>query len=228
MAGTGSAGPGREDRLAQLIAPDRTALLIQEMQEGVVGAGSGFPALGAAGASIGLIEHVAAVAQGARRAGVTVVHCTAENLAGGFGVNQNARLFAAARKAGMDNLPGSALVQPVAEVGPAPGDIVLPRFHGLSPMTGSPLDSLLRNDGVTTVVIVGVSLNVAIPNLVFDAVNRSYQVVVVADAVAGVPVEYGQQVLAHTLSLLATVVTTDEVVAAWPTAGATVHPEERA
>src|SRR5258708_13309406 len=82
-------------------------------------------------------------------------------------------------------------------------------------MTGSSLDQLLRNQGTTTVVVVGVSLNVAIPNLVFDAVNRSYQVVVVSDAVVGIPVDYGRQVLANTLSLVATLASTDEVVAAW-------------
>ncbi len=95
------------------------------------------------------------------------------------------------------------------------GDIVLPRYHGLSPMTGSPLDSLLRNAGVGTVIVVGVSLNLAIPNLVFDAVNRSYQVVVVTDAVVGIPLDYGQQVLTHTLSLVATLTSTDELVDAW-------------
>lgn len=168
-----------------------------------------------AGAGIGLIDQVAAVVKAARRARVTVVHCTAENLPGGFGVNRNARVFAAARKAGMENAPGSESVRPVPELGPEPGDVVLPRFHGLSPMTGSPLDTLLRNQGVTTVVVVGVSLNVAIPNLVFDAVNRSYQVVVVSDAVVGVPVDYGLQVLANTLSLVATLASTDEVIAAW-------------
>jgi nicotinamidase-related amidase len=115
----------------------------------------------------------------------------------------------------MANLPGSDSVQPVPEIGPEPGDVVLPRYHGLSPMTGSPLDSLLHNEGVSTVVVVGVSLNVAIPNLVFDAVNRSYQVVVVSDAVAGIPVEYGEQVVAHTLAAIATVCTTDELVDAW-------------
>jgi biuret amidohydrolase len=97
----------------------------------------------------------------------------------------------------------------------AEGDLLLPRYHGLSPMTGTPLDSLLRNAGVTTVVVAGVSLNVAIPNLVFDAVNRAYQVIVVTDAVAGTPLEYGESVLRHSLSLLATLATTDEVVAVW-------------
>ncbi|HEV3264669.1 MAG TPA: isochorismatase family protein [Acidimicrobiales bacterium] len=203
------------DRLARLVDPPTSAVLVQEMQEGVVGTGSGLPALAEAGASVSLIDQVATVVRAARAAGVRVVHCTAENLPDGFGSNRNARVFAAARKAGMENAPGSESVRPVPEVGPEPGDVVLPRYHGLSPMTGSPLDSLLRNDGVTTVVIVGVSLNVAIPNLVFDAVNRSYQVVVVSDAVVGVPVEYGRQVLDHSLSLVATLASTEALVEAW-------------
>ena len=95
------------------------------------------------------------------------------------------------------------------------GDHLLPRYHGLSPLTGGPLDSLLRNSGITTIVLAGVSLNVAIPNVVFDAVNRSYQVILVVDAVAGTPRDYGDQVIEHCLRLLATVVTTEEVMKAW-------------
>jgi len=82
-------------------------------------------------------------------------------------------------------------------------------------MSGSALDTLLRNSAITTVVVIGVSLNIAIPNLVFDAVNRSYHVVVVSDAVAGTPVEFGKQVIEHSLALVATIVSTDELVVAW-------------
>ena len=114
-----------------------------------------------------------------------MIHCTAENLPQGLGRNTNARLFVAARRLGMENQPGSDSVRPVSDLGPFDTDIVLPRLHGLSPLTGSSLDSLLRNSGVRALVVMGVSLNVAIPNLVFDAVNRSYQVVLVSDAVAG-------------------------------------------
>jgi biuret amidohydrolase len=67
---------------------------------------------------------------------------------------------------------------------------------------------------VTSLVIAGVSLNVAIPNLVMDAVNLGYRVVLARDAVAGVPASYGEQVLENTLALLAELVTTDELVAA--------------
>ena len=115
----------------------------------------------------------------------------------------------------MENHPGSESVRPVSDLGPFDTDIVLPRLHGLSPMTGSSLDSLLRNSGVRALVVMGVSLNVAIPNLVFDAVNRSYQVVLVSDAVAGVPQEYGAQMIEHTLSLVSTIASSEEIVDAW-------------
>src|SRR3954454_12811830 len=201
--------------LRALVAPAHTALLFQELQRGVVGSESRLPALAEAAAEVGVIDKAVVLAKAARAAGVHVVHCTAENLAGGFGINHNARLFAGARNAGAENAPGTTSVAPVPELGPEPGDIVLPRYHGLSPMTGTQLDTLLRNNGVTTVVIAGVSTNIAIPNLVFDAVNRSYQVVLVTDAIAGVPVEYSEQIIRNSLALVATLATATDVAAAW-------------
>jgi nicotinamidase-related amidase len=52
-------------------------------------------------------------------------------------------------------------------------------------------------------------------NLVMDAVNAGYQVVLPRDAVAGVPREYANAIIDNTLSLLATIVTTDAVIGAW-------------
>ena len=71
------------------------------------------------------------------------------------------------------------------------------------------------NHGIQTLVGVGVSVNVAITNLTFDAVNSSYQVVLPRDAVAGTPSEYVDMVFQHTLRNVATVVTTDDVVKVW-------------
>ncbi len=201
--------------LGELVAAEHTALVLQEAQSGIIGPESSLPDLAQSVAQSGMVARLVRVASAARAGGVRVVHCTAENLPGEFGANRNARLFVMARRAGADNVPGSPAVAPLPELGPEAGDVVLPRYHGLSPMTGAPLDSLLRNEGVTTVVVAGVSLNVAIPNLVFDAVNRSYQVVVPTDAVAAVPVEYGSQILRHSIGLVATLVSTDDLVAAW-------------
>jgi len=77
------------------------------------------------------------------------------------------------------------------------------------------LDAVLRNLGVSTIIAVGVSVNVAIPSLIMDAVNSGYNVVLPRDAVAGVPRDYAEAVIDNTLSLLATVTTTAELVAAW-------------
>ncbi len=82
-------------------------------------------------------------------------------------------------------------------------------------MGGTDLDAILRNLGVRTIVAVGVSLNVAIPNLVMDAVNAGYRVVLPRDAVAGIPTDYGTAIIDNTLALLSTVTTTDALIDAW-------------
>jgi nicotinamidase-related amidase len=127
----------------------------------------------------------------------------------------NARLFAAGKKFRADLSPGSEGGSLLPEFGPDDRDIVLTRYHGLGPMGGTDLDAVLRNLGVTTIIGVGVSVNVAIPNFVMDAVNLGYQFVLPRDAVAGFPREYAESVIDNSLVLLATLVATEEVIEAW-------------
>ena len=75
-------------------------------------------------------------------------------------------------------------------------------------------------DGNTWVALTGgiastLSVNVAITNLVMDAVNGAYHVVVPKDAVAGIPADYASAIIDNTLSLLATITTTDDLLGAW-------------
>jgi nicotinamidase-related amidase len=201
--------------LTELVAPAHTALVLQEVQNGVVGERSALPALADAAAAVELIPHCAALARSARERGIPVFHCTAETRDDLKGANQNARLFLGVRKSPVPLSPGTDAVQVPAAIGVDRGDVVLPRHHGLGPMTGTQLDSMLRNLGVTTIVGVGVSLNLGIFNLTLDAVNRGYFIVLPRDAVAGVPLEYGESVLANSLGLLATLTTTPALLAAW-------------
>jgi nicotinamidase-related amidase len=201
--------------LAALCAPGHTALVLQEVQRGVVGEPSALPALAQAASDVHLVPNCARLAHAARAAGIPVFHCTAETRDDGRGANRNARLFLGVAKAPVRLSPGSDAVRVPDEIGVAPEDIVLPRHHGLGPMTGTQLDPMLRNLGVTTVVGVGVSLNIGMTNFAFDAVNRGYQFVMPRDAVAGVPAEYAAAVLDHTLHLVATLTTTGEVLGAW-------------
>lgn len=200
--------------LHERLAPDRTAVVLMEMQRGVIGDATFLPHLADAARDRGIVAAAARVCVAARGSGIRVVHATAQDLPDHFGANVNARLFAGARKHGAKNLPGTRAVEPLPEL-LADDDLVMPRHHGLSPLSGGQLDSVLRNAGITTLVVAGVSLNIGVTNLVFDAVNRSYEVFLVSDAVAGVPVEFGDAVVEHSLSLLATLTTANGLVQTW-------------
>jgi nicotinamidase-related amidase len=200
--------------LIELIAPDHTALVTQECQRGVLGEEAIFPQLAEA-ARTEMIPNVARLAKAARVSGVTVLHCLALRRHDGRGSNTNARLFAAAAKGPVALTPGSEAAEVIPEIGVELEDLVLTRLHGLGPMAGTDLDAVLRNLGVRTIVGVGVSINVGMTNFVMDSVNLGYQFVLPRDAVAGVPPEYADSVIEHSLSLLATVVTTEEILEAW-------------
>jgi nicotinamidase-related amidase len=200
--------------LPALVDPAHTALVTQECQKGVLGETVVFPAL-AEIARLEMIPNAARLAKAARAAGVAVVHCVAMRRTDGFGSNDNARLFGAARKAPVRLTPGTEAVELIDELAVEESDLVLSRYHGVGPMQGTDLDPVLRNLGVTTIVGIGVSVNIGMTNFVMDAVNLGYRFVLPRDAVAGVPEDYASAVIDNTLSLLATVVATEDVVGAW-------------
>jgi biuret amidohydrolase len=204
-------------QLSSLVDPKQTALVTQECQVGVVGSGAPLAAL-AAEAQREAIPNIMRLLPAARAAGVQVIHCTIHRRSDGVGANSNARLFASTKLSGNDLSPGSEGASVLPELGPEPEDLVLTRYHGVGPMGGTDLNAILRNLGVTTVVGVGVSVNIAIPSLVMDAVNAGYQVVLPRDAVAGVPREYAEQVIENSLSLLATVTDTQQLLDVWTSA----------
>jgi biuret amidohydrolase len=204
--------------LAELVSSWRTAVVTSEVQNGVVGDEAALPVLAEA-AQQTMVPNLARLVKAARAAGVEVVHATYARRPDGKGSNHNARLFAGVDKSPVKLLPGSDAVRVIPEIGVSPTDIVLTRMHGLNPMSGTDLDAVLRNLGVSTVVVTGVSVNVAVTNLVMEAVNLGYDVVLPRDAVCGVPADYADAVIENTLSLLATVTTVDELVSVWKAAG---------
>lgn len=199
--------------LAELLSPSHSALVIQECQRGVIGDLSALPELAENARPI--LPKIAALVESARGLGVPVVHCTALRREDGRGANTNARIFGYMAKSPNPLTPGSAAAEIVPEIPLDDSDLVLARLHGLSPFQGTELDFVLRNLGVTTIVAVGVSVNVAIQCLAFDAVNSSYQVVIPRDAVAGFPQEYVDAVFQHTLGAISTLVSTEQIAALW-------------
>jgi nicotinamidase-related amidase len=205
--------------LVEIAAPAHTALLTMELQVGVVGEGALLPALAEEVSRSGLLATAGRLCTAARTAGARVVHCTHEARADGAGAATNCRIFGRAERLRQQGvLPtgiGTPGAQLVPEVGPAPEDILVPRLHGMTPFMGTSLDQILRNVGVRTVVATGVSVNLGVFGMVLGALDLGYQVVLVRDAVVGIPPEYAAAVIENSLSMVSTVVTADDLVAAW-------------
>ena len=201
-----------------LVVPATTALLTNEVQPGTVGGGEG---LAAAGARV--LPNIIRLAGAARDAGVQVVHCVKVFRRDSLARNRNVVLYRLRGQLPSGPVPpDSRLVEDavlVPELGPDERDLVMTRLHGMGAACDSGVVPVLRNLGITTVVVTGVSLNIGVPNTVMDLVNQAFEVVVPKDAVAGTPDDYGEMMIAHTLRFLATITSTDDLVAAWSAAG---------
>lgn len=201
--------------LHPLLDPMHTAIVTSECQNGVLGPQSQLPEL-AAIANERAVPNISRLVHGAHVAGVQVIHCVYWRRADGKGGNTNGRLFTAMAKRGALTMePGSDLAMPIDEMNLAPDDIVLGRYHGIDPMGGTDLGPILGNLGVRTVIIAGISVNVALMGLAFGLLNAGFQVVVPRDAVAGIPVEYADVLLDNTYRMISTVVQVDDILETW-------------
>ncbi|MGW5157444.1 isochorismatase family cysteine hydrolase [Nonomuraea wenchangensis] len=191
------------------------AVLVMEMQRGVVGDLTKFPDLRAACERHDVVPNTARLLSAARAAAIPVVHCTAAFRADRAGSHTaNCPFIVSLLKDPAHMLEGTEAVEVLPELR-APGDLESRRYHGFSPFTGTSLDMTLRSLGVSTVVATGVSLNLGIPGLALEAVNLGYRVTVVTDAVAGIPEDYARAVLWNTISLLATRATAADLAGTW-------------
>jgi nicotinamidase-related amidase len=111
------------------------------------------------------------------------------------------------------NLVGSVQTEVVPEMGPAEGDVVLTSKHRLSSFLGTDLEPTLRALDVDTLLLIGINTNTCVQCAAFEAFNRDYGVIVVADCVHSM---YGDDL--HELGLenvaraLGWVLAVDEVV----------------
>lgn len=209
----------REERLRAILEPTTTAVLTMELQNGVVGEGALMGALVEELKELGTLDAARRLCAGARDAGARVVHCTAVARPDGAGSTENCKIFALSARARRERgstatdigSPGAEVIDGLQD----PRDIVVPRLHGMTPFTSTALDQILRNLGIRTVIATGVSLNLGVFGMALSALDLGYQVVIPTDAVAGVPREYAEAVLEHSLSLIATLTTCDEVLALW-------------
>jgi biuret amidohydrolase len=158
--------------------PRRIALLVYDMQVGVVGQ---IPD----GAAI--TDRVGAVVEAARATGIRIVYTRhmflPKEMSGVYALRtamawQHVNTVAEVRAA---LLPGSAGFQLVPELDPMQSELVLDKIT-MSAFEGTPLDIVLRDCGIDTYIVVGVAMEVGIEPTVRHSLDLGYLPIVVTDA----------------------------------------------
>jgi nicotinamidase-related amidase len=185
-----------------------------ELQRGVMGDLATFPELAAAASNRGIVANAARLLTAFRAAGLPVVHCTAEFRADRAGTVTNTPLHTTVLRKPAHLLEDTPATELVPGLGVEVTDVVATHRHGVAPFTGTPLHGTLSEWGVRVLVVAGVSVNLGVLGLCLEAVNLGYQVVVATGAVCGVPLDYGDDVLARSISLVAAVHPVDQIAGA--------------
>ena len=203
--------------MADLSIPiDRAALLLVEMQNDIVHESNiGERGLGGVLAqqveTRGIIAKLAALTSAARARGVPVLYI---NFCGKPGFPRpNTRLH---RLSGSKPrlVEGTWGVKVHEALTPEPQDFVLERTVGVDGSYGTQLYPVLRQLGRTTLLMTGVSTNLAVEGIVRASVNRGFDVVVIEDCCASYPDEWHRFSVDNIMPLLATVTSCDAVLAA--------------
>jgi nicotinamidase-related amidase len=162
--------------------------------------------------SRGVVENIARLAAACRELGLPVVHSTIEPRPDLAGTDASCLLLGSLLKKGAV-VAGSPYAEIHPRLTPQDGDIRIRRVHGLTPFHGTELEWYLRERGVRTVILTGVSSDVGIPGAALEAVNRGFRAVVPEDGIAGSSPEAHEWQVSRTIPLLATVSDTEGVIA---------------
>jgi gluconolactonase len=192
----------------------RSALIIQDLQNDVIGEGGAFADSGAPAhaKSQNVVENVKRLADSARRAGMPVIHVLYIVDEGAPGLKQNAPLFVGVKEANA-LVRGSWGAAPVKGLEPQPGDHVVEKMR-MNGFYDTRLDILLRGLGADAIVITGAWTNMSIEHTARHGADAGYEVLVVSDGTSTTGDEWQQAALNYAMTNVARVVSTEEAVQA--------------
>jgi nicotinamidase-related amidase len=189
------------------------ALVVNEMQNAIANPAHVDTPLAAQVTARGIIARINVLTAAFRAVGAPVIYCTiAARTPDWDGFLVNCALAARIKRTGqlVVGTPGGALHDDLLV---EPSDLVSHRAHGMAPFTGTTLDATLRGYGIDTVVLSGVSTNIALPGAATEAVGLGFGVVLAEDCTAGATPQTHQMQVSMHLPLLATVTDAASVIA---------------
>ncbi|MFJ9696515.1 cysteine hydrolase family protein [Kitasatospora sp. NPDC101183] len=183
------------------LVPAHTALLVLDVQPAV---------LAAVPEAVALLDRIARAVTEVRDAGGLIAYARVGFTEAGWAAVPAAnRLFAAIaeHRALHHEDPSTAVHERVA---PRAGDLVVRKIR-TGALSTTDLDHQLRERGITTLVVCGLTTGGAVLSTVLDAADRDYRLLVLADAVADPDRQAHDLLLSRVLPTRAEVVTTPEL-----------------
>jgi gluconolactonase len=191
--------------------PQRTALIIQDMQNDVIIEGGAFADSGSPehAKAQNAVENVRRLAAACREAGVPVIHVWYIVEPGATGLKQNAPLFEGMKEANAC-VRGTWGAAPAEGLEPQEGDHVVEKMR-MNGFFETRLDILLRGLGVDTIVITGAWTNMSIEHTARHGADAGYRVWVASDGTSTTGEEWQHAALNYAMTNVAGVATCEEL-----------------
>jgi len=187
------------------INPRETAVLALHWEVDVVTPEGAFgPFFAEMVKATGVVARTAYVLSRARSAGMPVIYTRVCFRVGYPDLIANNPLFilTAEKMALVAGTPGAAII---SELAPQSGDFVIDHRR-VTAFHGTELNTLLKRQGITTLVLTGVATNITVEGTAREAANEGYNVIVLADCCSAASPAIHQASL-ETLGLLCSSVT---------------------
>jgi len=168
-----------QKKLREIVAPDRTALIIVDMQNDFVAPEGKMAEFGFYLENVReTIKPIKSLLQAARALHYPVLHSSMIN-----DINQNPSSWYAFWGEPAVTLPGSWGADYIDELKPQKGELIITKYT-YGAFEGTNLNTILRSKGIQTLMVAGTDLNICAGDTIHQAFALGYHVLAVSDCLA--------------------------------------------
>jgi len=196
------------------IDPERTVLIIQDMQNDVMMAGGAWAETGAPehAKEQNVVENVKALADACRAAGIPVMHVHYIVEEGAPGLKVNAGLFKGVKETG-GLVRGSWGAAPAEGLEPQEGDFVVEKMR-MNAWEGTRLEHLMKGLGRDTIIVTGAWTNMSVEHTARTGADKGYYMIVPEDGCSTMNADWHNASINFALQNVSTVTTCAAVLEA--------------
>jgi gluconolactonase len=196
------------------IDPERTVLIIQDMQNDVMMAGGAWAETGAPehAKEQNVVENVKGLADACRAAGIPVMHVHYIVEEGAPGLKVNAGLFKGVKETG-GLVRGSWGAAPAEGLEPQEGDFVVEKMR-MNAWEGTRLEHLMKGLGRDTIIVTGAWTNMSVEHTARTGADKGYYMIVPEDGCSTMNADWHNASVNFALQNVSTVTTCAAVLEA--------------